>query len=140
VAWHLPRHGGQRYVFLKTLRAQGDEHWLERARRFAIHARGQVERWRTRQGSGRYSFWTGDLGAALFAADCLEARPAVPVVDGGSQRSPKSRSRHRHRPLGQRRAEDGGCLVGPWAHRCVDAHHAPARRQDVIAVAGSLLA
>jgi hypothetical protein len=59
----------------------GDERWLDRARRFAVHALGQVERWRETRGSGRYSLWTGDLGAALFAVDCLEARAEVPVVD-----------------------------------------------------------
>ena len=77
-------HGtaGNGYAFLKTFGRTGDERWLERARRFAVHALGQVERWRTRRGIGRYSLWTGDLGAALFAADCLEARTAVPVVDG----------------------------------------------------------
>jgi hypothetical protein len=83
-------HGtaGNGYAFLKTFARTGDERWLERARRFAVHALGQVERWRTRRGIGRYSLWTGDLGAALFAADCLEARSAVPVLDG-LQRSPK---------------------------------------------------
>jgi lantibiotic modifying enzyme len=83
-------HGtaGNGYAFLKTFARTGDERWLERARRFAVHALGQVERWRTRRGIGRYSLWTGDLGAALFAADCLEARSAVPVLDG-LQRSPE---------------------------------------------------
>ena len=77
-------HGtaGNGYAFLKTFGRTGDERWLERARRFAVHALSQAERWRARRGIGRYSLWTGDLGAALFAADCLEARTAVPVVDG----------------------------------------------------------
>ena len=51
------------------------EQWLERARRFAVHALGQVER-----GDGRYSLWTGDIGAAVFAADCLEANTRYPVL------------------------------------------------------------
>ena len=42
---------------------------------------GQVERWREQRGSGRYTLWTGDIGAALFAADCLEPRPATPIVE-----------------------------------------------------------
>lgn len=33
------------------------------------------------RGTGRYSLMTGDLGAAIFASDCLDARTAVPIVD-----------------------------------------------------------
>jgi lantibiotic modifying enzyme len=73
-------HGtaGNGYAFLKALAWTGDERWLERARRFAVHALEQIER----RGHGRYSLWTGDLGVALFAADCLEERTAYPIVDG----------------------------------------------------------
>jgi hypothetical protein len=76
-------HGtaGNGYALLKTFERTGDERWLERARRFAVHALGQVERWREQRGRGRYSLWTGDVGAALFAADCLDARTKVPIVD-----------------------------------------------------------
>ncbi len=76
-------HGtaGNGYAFLKAFARTGDEHWLERARRFAVHALGQVERLRAERGRGRYSLWTGDLGTAVYAADCLEARAAYPVLD-----------------------------------------------------------
>jgi Lanthionine synthetase C-like protein len=76
-------HGtaGNGYAFLKLFERTGDELWLERARRFALHALGQVERLRERRGRGRYSLWTGDVGVALFAADCLDAATAYPVVD-----------------------------------------------------------
>jgi hypothetical protein len=76
-------HGtaGNGYALLRTFGRTGDERWLEDARRFAVHALGQVERWRDRRGSGRHSLWAGDLGAALFAADCVEARAEVPIVD-----------------------------------------------------------
>jgi hypothetical protein len=72
-------HGtaGNGYAFLKLFAHSGDERWLERARRFAMHALEQVER----RGHGRYSLWTGDLGVALFAADCLDARSAYPVLE-----------------------------------------------------------
>ena len=72
-------HGtaGNGYAFLKGFARSGDELWLERARRFAVHALEQVER----RGHGRYSLWTGDLGVALFAADCLDARSEYPVVE-----------------------------------------------------------
>jgi hypothetical protein len=76
-------HGtaGNGYAFLKAFERTADERWLERARRFAVHALGQLKRLRARQGRGRYSLWTGDVGAALFAADCLDARSTYPVVD-----------------------------------------------------------
>jgi lanthionine synthetase-like protein len=72
-------HGtaGNGYAFLKVFERTGDEVWLERARRFAAHALEQIERRR----HGRYSLWTGDVGVALYAADCLERRAAYPVVD-----------------------------------------------------------
>jgi hypothetical protein len=76
-------HGtsGNGFALLKAFARTGDERWLGRARRFAVHALGQVERWRDERGRGRYTLWTGDVGAALFASDCLDARPEVPIVD-----------------------------------------------------------
>jgi hypothetical protein len=72
-------HGtaGNGYAFLKAFAHTGDELWLDRARRFAMHGLGQVKR----RGHGRYSLWTGDLGVALYAADCLDGRSAYPVLD-----------------------------------------------------------
>jgi hypothetical protein len=29
----------------------------------------------------RYSLWTGDVGVALFAADCLEGRGPYPILE-----------------------------------------------------------
>jgi hypothetical protein len=76
-------HGtaGNGYSLLKTFARTGDERWLERARRFAVHALGQVERTRAEVGHGRYSLFTGDLGVALFAASCLDADARLPVLD-----------------------------------------------------------
>jgi lantibiotic modifying enzyme len=70
-------HGtaGNGYGLLAAFGRTGDEQWLERARRFAAHALGQVER-----SESRYSLWTGGVGAAVFAADCLEARTRYPVL------------------------------------------------------------
>jgi len=93
LAWQAGPHGlekgacichgtaGNGYAFLKAFERTGDEKWLERARRFAVHALEQVERSRAARGRGRYSLFTGDIGAALFAADCVESRSAYPVVD-----------------------------------------------------------
>ena len=70
-------HGtaGNGYALLAAFGRTGDERWLERARRFAVHALGQVER-----SPGRYSLWTGGVGVALFAADCLEPPGRYPVL------------------------------------------------------------
>jgi Lanthionine synthetase C-like protein len=72
-------HGtaGNGYALLKTFARTGDELWLERARRFAVHALLQAE-----STPGRYSLFTGDVGAALFASSCLDADARFPVLDG----------------------------------------------------------
>jgi hypothetical protein len=76
-------HGtaGNGYALLKTFARTGDERWLRRARRFAMHALEQVSQLRAQRGGGRYSLWTGDVGAALFVADCIGARSSYPVLD-----------------------------------------------------------
>ena len=76
-------HGtaGNGYALLKAFARTGDERWLARARRFAMHALEQVSRLRAARGRGRYSLWTGDAGVALFAADCIGARSSYPVLD-----------------------------------------------------------
>ena len=89
LVWHAGPHGdekgagichgtaGNGYALLKAFDRTGDERWLDRARRFAVHALEQVER----RGHGRYSLFTGDVGVALYAADCLAARTAYPLLD-----------------------------------------------------------
>ena len=76
-------HGtsGNGFALLKAFARTSDERWLERARRFAVHALGQAERLRSENGRGRYSLWTGDLGTAFFAAACLDANSGYPIVD-----------------------------------------------------------
>jgi hypothetical protein len=76
-------HGtaGNGYALLTAFQRTRDEVWLERARRFAMHALEQVHRLRAERGHGRYSLWTGDIGVALFAADCVDARTSYPVLD-----------------------------------------------------------
>ena len=74
-------HGtaGNGYAFLALLERTGDERWLAQARRFAMHAAGQVEQSRSRYGRGRYTLWTGDLGTALYLADCIDGVGELPV-------------------------------------------------------------
>ncbi|HET8743585.1 MAG TPA: LanC-like protein [Gaiella sp.] len=70
-------HGtaGNGYALLEAFRLTGDEEWLARARRFAVHALGQAE-----EGGGRFSLFTGDPGVMLFAADCLTGEARFPIV------------------------------------------------------------
>jgi Lanthionine synthetase C-like protein len=74
-------HGtaGNGYAFLALLKRTGDERWLTRARAFAMHAAGQVEHSRSDYGRGRYTLWTGDLGTALYLADCTDGRGKLPL-------------------------------------------------------------
>jgi hypothetical protein len=76
-------HGtaGNGYAFLKLFERTGDERWLERARRFAMHAVEQVERARKTYGRGRHTLWTGELGTALYLESCLDADAAFPTLD-----------------------------------------------------------
>ncbi len=71
-------HGtsGNGYALLRTFERTGDERWLERARAFSVHALEQVERM-----PGRYTLFTGGVGAALFAADCFDAHARYPVLE-----------------------------------------------------------
>ncbi len=74
-------HGtaGNGYAFLALFERTGDERWLTRARAFAMHAVGQVEQSRSGDGRGRYSLWTGDLGTALYLADCTDGQGKLPL-------------------------------------------------------------
>jgi lantibiotic modifying enzyme len=76
-------HGtsGNGFALLKTFARTGDERWLERARRFAVHALRQAERIAAANGRRRYSLFTGDIGTALFAAACLDLDARYPIFD-----------------------------------------------------------
>jgi hypothetical protein len=71
-------HGtaGTGYAFLKAFERTQDGRWLDRARRFAIHALEQ-----TFALPPRYSLWTGGAGVALFAADCVDGTARYPVFE-----------------------------------------------------------
>jgi lantibiotic modifying enzyme len=77
-------HGtaGNGYALLKAFARTGDERWLERARRFGVHALRQATREREERGRRRFSLWNGDPGVALFAADCVDGEARYPVLDG----------------------------------------------------------
>jgi Lanthionine synthetase C-like protein len=71
-------HGtsGNGFALLAAFERTRDELWLERARRFAVHALAQAARL-----PGRYSLFTGGVGTALFAAACLDADARYPVLE-----------------------------------------------------------
>ena len=76
-------HGtaGNGYALLRAHELTGDDEWLDRARRFAMHALEQVERAREQYGRGRFSLMTGDVGVALFAQSCLDVDARFPTMD-----------------------------------------------------------
>ena len=76
-------HGtsGNGFALLKAFARTGDERWLERAQRFAVHALRQAERIAAANGRRRYSLFTGDVGSALFAAGCLDLDARYPIID-----------------------------------------------------------
>ena len=76
-------HGtaGNGFALLKLFARTGDELWLWRARRFAMHAAAQVEAERSRFGRGRHTLWTGDLGAAMYLHQCLDGGSALPAME-----------------------------------------------------------
>ncbi|CAN5134340.1 hypothetical protein BH09PSE6_BH09PSE6_04770 [soil metagenome] len=76
-------HGtaGNGYALLALHRRTGDRRWLDRARRFAMHAIDQSERAARLQGHRRYSLCTGDLGLALYLQHCITGRGGYPTVD-----------------------------------------------------------
>ena len=76
-------HGtaGNGFALLELFRRTGDSLWLDRARRFAMHAIEQSERMAARYGRRRYSLWTGDPGVAVYLHSCLVGRAGMPLLD-----------------------------------------------------------
>ena len=68
-------HGtaGNGWAFLKLHRRTRDRKWLDRARRFAMHA---IE-----QRSGGRGLYEGDLGVALYLRACVEVDERWPLLD-----------------------------------------------------------
>jgi hypothetical protein len=68
-------HGtaGNGWAFLKLNKRTRDRKWLERARRFAMHA---IE-----QRSGEPGLWEGDLGVALYLHACIDVDDRWPLLD-----------------------------------------------------------
>lgn len=75
-------HGtaGNAYAFLKLYVRTGDLVWLDRARAFAMSAIAQSD---TQPGGRRFTLWTGDLGVAMYLADCIDGLARFPTLDIG---------------------------------------------------------
>jgi lantibiotic modifying enzyme len=77
-------HGtsGNGYAFLYLYKRTRNSIWLDRARKFAIHAVEQCKRDRLHYGQGRYTLWTGDAGLAIYLHHCLyPENSAIPGLD-----------------------------------------------------------
>ncbi len=77
-------HGtsGNGYAFLYLYKRTGDSYWLDRAKKFAIHAVEQCRKDRLLYGQGRYTLWTGDIGLAIYLQHCLyPEHAAIPGLD-----------------------------------------------------------
>jgi hypothetical protein len=82
-------HGtaGNGYALLKLHRRTGEARWHDRALAFAVHAMAQCDTHARHYGQRRYSVWTGDLGAALYAAACIDGDTRLPHVEPASDAS-----------------------------------------------------
>jgi hypothetical protein len=77
-------HGtaGNAYAFLRLHSLTGERKWLDRARRFGMHAIAQSKAEHQRKGSWHYSLLTGDLGLAVFLSDgILGSAGHLPVLE-----------------------------------------------------------
>jgi hypothetical protein len=76
-------HGtaGNGFAFLKLFRRTRDAIWLDRARRFAMHACSQSNAARQQHHQSRYSLWTGDLGLAIYLWHCINLDDRFPAQD-----------------------------------------------------------
>ena len=76
-------HGvpGSGLALLRLFERTGEARWLERARRFAMHAIAQDRQALAATGQRKFSLWTGDLGLAVFLRQCIDARAGFPTVD-----------------------------------------------------------
>lgn len=73
--------GGNGYAFLKLFERTGNELWLDRARRFAMHAIEQYELSKQLYQQPRFPLWTGDPGLAVYLWDCIQAQAKFPTID-----------------------------------------------------------
>ena len=76
-------HGtaGNGFAFLKLFRRTGEQRWLDRGRRFAMHGIEQHQRDTVKYGHRRYPLWTGDPGLAVFLSNCIAGTDHFPTIN-----------------------------------------------------------
>jgi DUF1680 family protein len=76
-------HGtpGNGYALLKLYEKTGDELWLQRARAFAMSSIEQHQQFANSDAGPSYGLWDGDMGLAVYLADCIDARSDFPTLD-----------------------------------------------------------
>ncbi len=76
-------HGtpGNGYALLKLYKKTGDALWLQRARTFAMSSIEQRQQFTDSDAGPSYSLWDGDMGLAMYLADCIDARSDFPTLD-----------------------------------------------------------
>ncbi len=76
-------HGtaGNGCALLKLFELTQDELWLERAKKFAMHAILQSQQAETEYKQIRTDAWCGDMGLALFLQNCLQHDTRFPMLD-----------------------------------------------------------
>ena len=74
-------HGtaGNGYAFLALLERTGDERWLARARHSRCTRRPRSSTPGRSSAAPLHTLWTGDLGTALYLADCVEGGGRLPL-------------------------------------------------------------
>jgi len=76
-------HGtaGNGYALLKLFSLTQDELWLDRAKKFAMHAIIQSQQAEAEYKQIRTDAWCGDMGLALFLRSCLRLDADFPMLD-----------------------------------------------------------
>ncbi len=76
-------HGtaGNGYALLKLFSLTQDELWLDRAKKFAMHAIIQSQQAEAEYKQIRTDAWCGDMGLALFLNSCLQLDVNFPMLD-----------------------------------------------------------
>ena len=85
-------HGtaGNGLAFLALHERTGEEIWLERARRFGMHAIEQIEAARSQYGRGRYTLWTGDVELPSTCARASTRPPGWASTSAAGSSAPPS--------------------------------------------------
>lgn len=76
-------HGtpGNGYALLKLYELTEDTLWLQRARQFAVSALEQRAHCAKAGRETDFSLWNGDLGLAVYLADCIDSKTDFPTLD-----------------------------------------------------------